>query len=95
MGVVISGKDSIEFFSCVNECRGHTELTHVLKHDAVVCGVDGAFEVLVHYVDILVVDFSVLNHHDDEDECVMDVAKEAEAILLFAAVSFFYSEYAS
>jgi hypothetical protein len=35
-------------------------------------------------VDILVVDFRVLQHHDDRGEGVVDVTLEAESVLLVA-----------
>jgi hypothetical protein len=56
----------------------------------VVCSVEGTFEVRVHDVDVLVVDYSALHHHHD-GECVVEAAKESEAILLFAknAMGFF------
>jgi hypothetical protein len=44
---------------------GHTELAHVLEHNTVVGGVEGAFEVRVHYVYVFVVYFCVLHHRDD------------------------------
>jgi hypothetical protein len=56
----------------------------MLEHDAVVCGIEGVFEVNVHYVDVLVVDFGVIHHLDDGGECVVGAAKESQAILLFA-----------
>jgi hypothetical protein len=74
----------MELFACVNERRGHTELTHGLEHDAVVCGVKGAFEVRVHAEDVFVSDFSALPHHDDGGEYVVDAARKSEAFLMFA-----------
>jgi hypothetical protein len=59
-------------------------MAHVFEYDAVVCGVEGAFEVHVYDVDVLLVDFGVLHHHDDGGEGVVDVALVAEAILLVA-----------
>jgi hypothetical protein len=50
----------------------------------VVGGSEGAFEVRVHDVDVFVVYFGILRHHDGGGEGVMDAAKEAEAVLLFA-----------
>jgi hypothetical protein len=47
-------------------------LTHVSEHDAVVGGIEGAFDVRVHDVDVFVVYFCVLQHHDDGGEGVMD-----------------------
>jgi hypothetical protein len=57
-------------------------MAHVLEHDAVVGGVEGSFEVLVHSVDIFVVQFSVLYHHDDGGKSVMDAAEDSKAVLL-------------
>jgi hypothetical protein len=54
----------------------------VLEHDAVVCGVEGYFEVCVHDVHVLVVDFGVLHYDDDGGEFVVDAAEGAKAILL-------------
>jgi hypothetical protein len=46
---------------------GHTELAHLLEHNAVVRGVERAFEVRVrvHDADVFVVEFRVLHRHDD------------------------------
>jgi hypothetical protein len=44
---------------------GHTELLHVFEHDAVVYGVEGAFEVHGYDVDVFVVDFCTFHHHID------------------------------
>jgi hypothetical protein len=71
-------------FASVYKGGGHTELTHVFEHYAVVCGVEGAFEVRIHYVDVLVVNFRILQPHDDGGEGVVDAALKAESILLVA-----------
>jgi hypothetical protein len=62
---------------------------HVLKSDVsaekappLVGGIEGAFGFRVHDVDVLVVEFSVLHHHYDGGQCVVNVALVAEAILL-------------
>jgi hypothetical protein len=51
-------------------------------NDAVVCGVKGAFEVRVHDVDVFVVEFGVLHHHDDGGEGVVYVALVAEITIM-------------
>jgi hypothetical protein len=56
----------------------------VFEHDAVVCGVDGALEVRVHDVDVLVVEFCVLHRHNDGGEGVVDDAVLSESVLLVA-----------
>jgi hypothetical protein len=56
----------------------------VLEHDTVVGGIESAFEVHVHDVDVFVVSFCVLHHHDDGGEGVVDGAKEAEVVLPLA-----------
>jgi hypothetical protein len=56
----------------------------VFEHYAVVGGVEGAFEFRVHYVDVLVVDFCNLHHHDDGGEGVVYAALMAESIWLVA-----------
>jgi hypothetical protein len=71
-GVVVVCRDTIELFACVDKGGGHTDLTHVLGHNAVVCGVEGSFDVGVHDVDVLVVYFGVIYH--DGGEGVMDAA---------------------
>jgi hypothetical protein len=63
---------------------GHTELAHVLEHDAVVGGVEGAFQVRVHDVDVFVVYFCIFHHHHDGGEGVVDAALYAEPIILVA-----------
>jgi rRNA-processing protein FCF1 len=50
----------------------------------VVNSVEGALEVRVHYVDVLVVHLGVLHHHDDGGKCLVNAAKESEAVMLFA-----------
>jgi hypothetical protein len=65
----------------VDKGGGYTELAHVLEHNTVIGGVEIAFEVRVHYVDVFVVDICVLHHHDDGGEGVVDVAK---SVLLLA-----------
>jgi hypothetical protein len=59
-------------------------LAHVFEHDAMVCGVEGAFEVRVHDVDVFLVDFRVPHHHDDGGYGVVDAALVAEANMLVA-----------
>jgi hypothetical protein len=54
----------------------------VFEHDAVVGCIEGAFEVGIHDVDVLVVELGVLYHHDDGGESVVDGAVFPEAILL-------------
>jgi hypothetical protein len=71
-------------FACVDEGGGHTELTDVFEHDVVVGGIESAFEVCAHYVDVFVVYFCPTHQHDDGDEGVVDAAKGAEAVLLLA-----------
>jgi hypothetical protein len=56
----------------------------VFEHDAVVGGVEGAFEVRVIDVDVLVENFAIFHHHDDAGEGVVDVALVAESIMLVA-----------
>jgi hypothetical protein len=65
MGDIVGGGYTVELCASVYKGGGHTELAHVLEHDAVVCGVEGAYEVRVHDVDVFFVDFGVLHHHDD------------------------------
>jgi hypothetical protein len=57
-------------------------LAHGLEHDAVALSVESALEVRIHDVDVFVVNFCVLHHHDDGGEGVVDFAKESESILL-------------
>jgi hypothetical protein len=57
----------------------------VFDHDAVVGGVEGALEVCVHDVDVFVVEFRVFHHHDEGGEGVVDVALEAESVLMIIA----------
>jgi hypothetical protein len=57
-------------------------LTHVFEHDAVVRGVEGAFEVRVHDVDVFVVELRVLHRHNEGGESVVDAAVLSEAVLL-------------
>jgi hypothetical protein len=59
-------------------------LAYVLEHDAVVGGIEGAFEVRVHYVDVLVMDFGVLHHHDDGGHGVVYAAVAPESVMLVA-----------
>jgi hypothetical protein len=49
-------------------------LAHVFEHDAVVGGVEGAFEVSVHDVDDFIVDFGVFHHYVDGREGVVNGA---------------------
>ena len=63
---------------------GHTELTHVFEHDAVVRGVEGTFEIRVHDVDVFAVEFRVLHRHNEGGEGVVDAAVLSEAVLLVA-----------
>jgi hypothetical protein len=56
----------------------------VFEGNAVVGGVGSALEGCVHYVDVFVVDFRVFHHHDEGGEGVVDVALEAESVLLVA-----------
>jgi hypothetical protein len=72
-------------FACVDKGGGHTELARVFEHYAVVGGIESAFEVRLHYVNVFVVLlFCVLHHHDDGGKGVVDAALEAEAVLLLA-----------
>jgi hypothetical protein len=50
----------------------------------VVNGIEGAFEVGIHDVEVLVVEFGVLHHHDDGGESVVDVTVFPEFIMLAA-----------
>jgi hypothetical protein len=59
-------------------------LAHVFKHDAVVGGIEGAFEVRVHDVDVLVMSFGVLRHHRYGGESIVDAAVLAESVFLVA-----------
>jgi hypothetical protein len=68
----------------VDKGGGHAELAHVLEHDAVVSGIEGAFEVGIHDVDVFVMNFGVLHHHDDGGQGVVDAAVLAESFLLVA-----------
>jgi hypothetical protein len=52
-------------FACIDKGGGHTELADLFEHNAVVGGIESAFEVRVHDVDVLVVEFGVLHHHGD------------------------------
>jgi hypothetical protein len=54
----------------------------VFEHDAVVIGVEGAFEVRVDDVDVFVVNFGIFHRHDDGGESVVDAALVAESIML-------------
>jgi hypothetical protein len=56
----------------------------VFEHDVVVGGIESAFEVRALDVDVFVVYFCPLHHHDDGGEGVVDAAKGAEAVLLLA-----------
>jgi hypothetical protein len=47
---VIAGGDSIELFACVDKGGGRTEMAHVFEHNAVVGGIESAFEIRVHDV---------------------------------------------
>jgi hypothetical protein len=90
-GDIVGGGDTIELFACVEKGGGHTELAHVFEHDAVVGGIESAFEVRVHDVYVFVAYFCDLHHHDDGGEGVVDDELEAEAVLLLAedAVGFY------
>jgi hypothetical protein len=48
-----------------------------------VCVVEGAFKVRVHYVDVFVVNFGNF-HQNDGGEIVVDAALVAESIMLVA-----------
>jgi hypothetical protein len=56
----------------------------VFENVAVVGGVEGAFEVRLHDVDVSVVEFCILHHHDEGGEGVVYAALMADAILLVA-----------
>jgi hypothetical protein len=56
----------------------------VFKHDAVVGCTEGALEVGIHDVEVLVSELGVLHHHDDGGQCVVDAAVVADPILLVA-----------
>jgi hypothetical protein len=56
----------------------------VFEHDGVVGCVEGAFEVGIHDVEVLVVELGVLHHHDDVGESVLDDAVFPESIMLVA-----------
>jgi hypothetical protein len=71
-------------FACVDEGGGHTELAHVFEHDAVVGYVEGAPEVGIHDVKVLVVELGVFHHHDDGGDSVVYAAVFPESILLVA-----------
>jgi hypothetical protein len=71
-------------FACVYKGGGHTELAHVLDHDAVVCCIKGACEVRVHDVYVFFVEPGVLHCHDDGRKGVVYVAVLAESVLLVA-----------
>ena len=71
-------------FAGIDKGGGHTELTHVFEHDAVVRGVEGAFEIRVHDVDVFVVEFRVLHRHNEGGEGVVDAAVLSETVLLVA-----------
>jgi hypothetical protein len=88
-GIVFGGKDAVEVFACVHKGGGHADLAHVLELDAVVGCVEGALEVDMHDVEILVVELGVL-HIDDGGESVVYAAVFPESIMLIAkdAVSF-------
>jgi hypothetical protein len=55
---------------------GHTELSHVFEHDAVVSGIQCALEVRVHDVHVLYVEFGVFHHHDDGGKSVVELEQE-------------------
>jgi hypothetical protein len=71
-------------FASVYKGGGHTELVHVFEHHAVVCDVEGAFEVRVHDVDVFLINFGIFHHHDDGGHGVVDDALVAEFIMLVA-----------
>jgi hypothetical protein len=50
----------------------------------VVRGVEGAFEIRVHDVDVFVVEFRVLHCHNEGGEGVVDTAVLSESVLLVA-----------
>jgi hypothetical protein len=83
-GDVVGGRDTAELFASVDKCGGRTELAHVFEHDAVVGGIEGAFEVRLHDVDVFVVYFGVFHHHDDGGKGVVYVALVSESVLLVA-----------
>jgi hypothetical protein len=83
-GSVFGGRDAVEVFAGVYKGGGHTELAHVFEQDAVVGCVEGALEVVIHDLEILVVDLAVLHHHDDGGESVVYVAAFPESILMVA-----------
>jgi hypothetical protein len=54
----------------------------MFEHNTVVGGIEGAFEIRVHYLDVFLVDFGVFHHHDDGGEGVVDTALKVESVLL-------------
>jgi hypothetical protein len=54
----------------------------VFEHDAVIGGVECAFEVRLHYPYVFVVYFSVLHHDHEGSECFVGATEQAETILL-------------
>ena len=49
---IVGGRYPTELLAYVDKGGGHTELTHVFEHDAVVRGIERAFEIRVHDVDV-------------------------------------------
>jgi hypothetical protein len=76
--------DETPVFAGVDKGGGHTEVSHVFEHDAVVCCIKCALEVHVHDVDVFFVKFSVPHRHDDGCLCVVDAAVFSESIMLVA-----------
>jgi hypothetical protein len=70
-------------FACVNNGKGYTELAHVRKHETVVSGVEGAFEIRIDNLYFFVVDSGIFHNHDDGRKGVVDATEEVEAALLF------------
>jgi hypothetical protein len=64
-GDIVCGGYTIELFAGIYKGGRHTELSHVFKHDAVVRGVEGSFEVRVHDVHVFVVELGIFYHHND------------------------------
>ena len=71
-------------FASVDKGGGHTELTHVFEHDAVVRGVKGTFEVRVHDINVFAVEFRILHRRNEGGKGVVDAAVLSEAVLLVA-----------
>jgi hypothetical protein len=54
----------------------------IREHNATVGSIEGAFEVRVLDVDVLVMEFGVFHHHDDGEEGVVYAAVVSESVLL-------------